>query len=95
MVIGYSFSDTHINACIADAVRTRNLHLYVWNTRGPRELLLHRGDISEEAAQDLGDVYQGLLGCCTRGLDEVFPPDQRITEDYRTICNQFFLGPGP
>jgi hypothetical protein len=83
MVVGYGFGDDHVNEAIADAVKTAGLKVYFWDA-SPNLLMTmagkHRG----------ADIWQGYMGSLTDRMSQVFPPDQSITPQCRSLFNNFF-----
>lgn len=84
MVIGYSWSDEHINDVVADAVRDHRLGVYSWNPSPAKDLIRprHRGT----------DIIDGLVGYSTRPLTEVMPPTptEPGSPEYDAIVRSFF-----
>ena len=83
MLFGYGFADDHINAMIADAVNNSGLRVYFWDTSPNLHTMLagkHRGS----------EIWKGYLGSLTERMNVVFPPDQSITPQARSLFNNFF-----
>jgi hypothetical protein len=83
MVVGYGFSDEHINAVIADAVEKFSLKMFVWSTSADLVEKIRKAPHGER-------MLKGLLSTASRQMIEVFPRDQSETEEYRRICRGFF-----
>lgn len=79
-VIGYSFSDGHLNAVIQRAVREADLTLFVLD---PYAL----DSVRKLGDQDLEDASTPLP---YPNLGELMPPSQARTEEWTLICDQFF-----
>lgn len=84
MVVGYGWSDEHINDPIADAVRDHGLKVYSWDIAHPRDLLRgkHRGD----------EILPGIMGFNLRAMTEVMPPTPMNpgSANYDAIVRDFF-----
>jgi SIR2-like domain len=85
MVIGYSWSDEHINAAIVRAVRNHRAKIYFWDIRDPRDIL---GSVS---GSDI-ILRDGFLGKASGTISAVMPaqPFNPITEEYKRIVAEFF-----
>jgi hypothetical protein len=85
MVIGYSWSDEHINAAIVRAVRDHRAKIYFWDIRDPRDML---GSVS---GSDI-ILRDGFLGKASGTISAVMPaqPFNPITEEYKRIVAEFF-----
>lgn len=84
MVIGYSFSDDHINEVIAKAVREHGLQVFVWDVgfSGLRDKL--------SQTEDGRTIYGSLISSCQQPMIEVFPSNQIDTQEYLRIQADFF-----
>ena len=83
LIVGYGFGDEHINAAIADAVKSCGLQVFIWDSR--QDLRAHMDRVPHGA-----DIWSGLISISSRKLHEVFPSNQAITEEYRRICEACF-----
>ncbi len=84
MVIGYGFSDDHINAALATAARDHGLRVFIWDTG-------FDAIRAKLAATDDGRVIlASLISGCSRSMIEVFPSNQEETEEIRRINGTFF-----
>ena len=83
MIVGYGFGDDHINDVIADAVNNGGLKIYFWDTSPNLHTTLtgkHRGV----------EIWQGYCGSLTEPMSQVFPADQSVTPQCRTLFSNFF-----
>lgn len=83
MVIGYGWGDEHINAAIADAVKTRGLTVYIWDTADPRQVLPDRpyGDV----------ILASMAGWASDRMEDVMPREMNAsTAEYERIVSEFF-----
>ena len=85
MIIGYSFSDAHINGIIASAVRKRGLKLHIISPQSPKSL---RDSLKEKPQID--GLWEGLSGYYPYKLKEIFPTGHSETEIWKAIEEQFF-----
>lgn len=83
MIVGYGFSDDHVNAVIADSVENHGLRVFVWDT-DPNLKDLIRG------ASRGSSIWKGVLSTASRPMIEVFPSDQSETGEYRRIVETIF-----
>lgn len=85
LVIGYSFSDDHINEVIGVAVRDYGLRLYVLDPTLPNEWQF------KMTQQNRGnDLIRGLSGYYPYVFEGMFPGDQSITAEYRNVLRGVF-----
>lgn len=84
MIVGYSFADDHVNAIIAEAVAKHGLRLFIWDTAPNLKARIL-------AAPQGAAIWSSLISTASRPLIEVFPSNQVKTEEYRRICEAFFL----
>jgi SIR2-like domain len=83
LIVGYGFGDNHINDMIADAVKSYGLKIYFWDT----SINLH----TTLAGKHRGlEIWQGCFGSLTEPMNQVFPPDQSITPQCRSLFGNFF-----
>jgi hypothetical protein len=85
MVLGYSFSDEHINGVLAEGVLEHRLRLFVWDVLSPQELKK-----SIEAKPHGIDIWKGINGGCSRPMKDVIPGSQTQTAEYNRIVREFF-----
>ncbi len=85
MVIGYSWSDDHINSTIVRAVSDHGLQVYFWDLKDPRDMLAKvlGGDII---------LRDGFLGKASGTIEAIMPahPYNPTTEEYKRIVAEFF-----
>jgi hypothetical protein len=68
MIIGYSFSDSHINSIIIEAIKNYNLELFVIVPSGSDVVVKNRY-IDED---DRAIIENAIVGVSRRTLDETF-----------------------
>jgi hypothetical protein len=87
VVIGYSFSDDHINRMILDAAAGRSLRMFVVHPRG-RDILVKQGAAPIRLPEPLRDEIPSF-GESTRSLSSTFLDDQ-LERDlmYRVISDR-------
>ncbi len=83
MVIGYGWSDEHVNAVIANAAKNHDLGVYFWDVSDPRGTL---------PSKPYGDVIlKAMIGLATRPMHEVMPaPQNPQTQEYARIVTELF-----
>ena len=80
-VLGLSAYATKIGRSLVPA--NSGLKIYFWDTSPNLHTALarkHRGV----------EIWQGYLGSLTEPMNQVFPPDQTITPQCRSLFNNFF-----
>lgn len=85
MVVGYSFRDAHVNAIIAEAVKTYGLEVFLLTPNDPvavRDALLH--------SQDGADIWGGITGYFQTTFGDLFPADETETPEWRAMQGRFF-----
>lgn len=84
LIIGYSFSDKHINKAISDAIINSKLSIYIINTTTRKELF------DEIGRNQYGKVIIGAIKkYYNESLSAIFPKDQSITETCRELESCF------
>jgi hypothetical protein len=84
LCVGYSFSDEHVNAAIADGVRA-GLRVYVLSPESPESLA------ARLRKQETGEViWRGLAGYFQSDLRTLFPADQSTTAEWKLLQSRFF-----
>jgi hypothetical protein len=83
MIVGYGFTDEHVNGMIAEAVESHGLKVFIWDTDSN---LMDRVRTAPHGAS----IWNGLLSLASRSLIEVFPGTQEQTEEYARIRRTLF-----
>lgn len=81
LVIGYGFSDPHINSVLAHGARDRGLKIYVISHSSPQRWKEKVGEDLENA----GSIIKGLAGYFPYSLLEMFPSDQSETIHFKSL----------
>jgi hypothetical protein len=84
-VTGYSFSDAHVNAAIADSINKFGLKVYILSPSPQSEFV---GNL--RAAEQGETILKGLTGYFPYALLEVFPQDQSESHAWREIVECYF-----
>ena len=84
-VIGYGFSDEHVNSVIANAVTEHQLELYILS---PQPSVKLREEIT--GRQYGKKIWSGLRAHFPGGLINLFPGNQSDTAMWRDVQNKFF-----
>lgn len=85
LVVGYGFTDPHINQVLAESITQHDLTLHILDPTPSTELrqrigLQHNGDI----------ILSGTRAFYPIALKELFPGNQQETSEWRTIQESFF-----
>ena len=84
-ISGYGFADEHINEILALGIKKAELKVFVHNTMEPAAMR------SRLEKMPYGkDIWSGLLGYSVRPLVEIFPGDQRHTQELESIETALF-----
>ncbi len=85
LVIGYGFSDEHVNQVLADAIDSQQMELFVLSPQSAANL---RSDV---LSKQFGDrIWRGLRGHFRGSLLDAFPADQSDSALAREIEKRFF-----
>lgn len=82
LIIGYGFSDQHINQILLDGVKNEGLKIYIISTKPAEELRNHFERGGHYYARD---IMEGLSGYYPCSLLEMFPSNQTETIHYREL----------
>ena len=84
-ISGYGFADEHINEILALGIREARLRVFIHNTMEPAAMLerLKKMPYGE-------DIWSGLLGYSVRQLVEIFPGNQRYTQELENLESTIF-----
>lgn len=88
LIIGYGFGDEHINKIIADAVEQSGLKIYIVSPKPVDELYDKKFIAMDSKIKDR--IWSGLSGYFQCTLVQMFPPDQSVTQHYRSLLKCFF-----
>lgn len=77
LIIGYSFSDTHINELIIDAIQKTGLQLHIIT---PLSINSFIEEIKKNAPDSWKQIYSGLHGFYKASLKDLFPIDNQIPD---------------
>lgn len=85
-ISGYGFADKHINEILAEGIRQAKLKVFIHNTMQPEAMkeLLNQKPYGK-------DIWFGLLGYSSRPLIEIFPGNQRRTQELEHIEKSIFV----
>ena len=84
-ISGYGFADEHINETIAAGVKGAKLRIFIHNTIPSASMQ------TSLASMPYGkDIWPGLIGYSNRPLIEIFPGNQRRTQEIENIERVFF-----
>lgn len=85
LVIGYGFSDSHINQLLAEAANTHGLRLCVITPQEPAAFKKHL------TTQEHGEaLWQSLVGYYQATLAGLFPTNQEVTGMWESLVRDFF-----
>ncbi len=84
LCIGYGFRDAHINEVLADAVDS-GMEMYILSPGSSSDIVSRVTDSPQGQR-----LTQGLAGIFQLDLTTLFPPDQRTTQEWRSLSSQFF-----
>ena len=87
-ISGYSFSDAHINETIAGAASSHGLRVFLHNTSSAREMRQHL--LAPDCAPYGREIWNALIGYCSRPLGEIFPDTMRRTAEADEFDRTFF-----
>ncbi len=82
LIIGYSFSDQHVNLALLEAIKERGLKLYIISPSPAKKLHDH---FQSEGHLYAADIWKGVAGYFPHSLRDVFPPSQATTEHFEEI----------
>lgn len=85
-VIGYGFSDDHINEVIADSITQHGLKIYVLSPTEQAVFIKQLNGIKHGK-----EILSGLSGYFPYKLLEVFPSDQSESHAWREIKERYFM----
>lgn len=84
-ISGYGFADKHINEIIALGIKKAGLRVFIHNTMEPTVMRRHL-----EKMPYGEDIWSGLMGYSVRPMVEIFPGDQRHTQELESIETALF-----
>ena len=84
-ISGYGFADEHINEILALGIKEAGLRIFIHNTMEPSAMLEH---LKKMPCGE--DIWSGLLGYSVRPLVEIFPGNQRYTQELENLESTIF-----
>ena len=85
LISGYGFADEHINEILASGIKSASLRIFIHNTADPTSMRSHLEEMPHGK-----DIWSGLLGYSFRPLIEIFPGNQRRTQELESIETSLF-----
>jgi len=83
LIIGYGFGDDHINGIISNAVRNRELKIYIISPDSPEKF---KKKLDEKPGLIL-NIWQEMSGYFQSNLNDIFPED---IDKYKAIRQNFY-----
>lgn len=90
LIIGYGFTDEHINQIIVDAIKKTGLKILILTPQSQKELFNERIAGLDSGIRERiwsGASISGYIKC---DLLQMFPSDQSISQHYRSLLKNFF-----
>ena len=89
-IIGYSFSDAHINKIIVKAIKNKGLKLYVISPEDPEKLKnrLLSNSLNKNASENDKHgryIWNAIVNYFPYALREIFPSDQSETDKKKDL----------
>lgn len=84
-ISGYGFADEHINEILALGIREARLRVFIHNTMQPEAMRERLYKIPYGK-----DIWPGILGYSFRPLFEIFPGNQRYTQELESLEKTIF-----
>jgi hypothetical protein len=93
LIIGYSFSDKHINKIIFEAILNSGLKLFIWGTKEYAELKIYLEKKIHELNpeyEEKRDIILSLAGVLTEKISELIK-DHQTSDKIKRITKQVFI----